>query len=72
MNETIDGVGTFMLARLERFAALAADPAPQDPPARRRLARRAALATFSDCVRLGLRDEAVLILRNARASLYGL
>jgi hypothetical protein len=30
------------------------------------------MATWSDCIALGLRAEALTILRNARASRYGL
>jgi hypothetical protein len=72
VSETIEGMEFFMLARLERFAGLAADPRVLESPARHRLARRATMATFSDCIALGLRAEALVILRNARANLYGL
>ena len=70
LSKTIEGTKEFMLARLERFAGLAADPDLRGGPAR--LARRVTLSTFSDCVALGLRAEAVTILRTARANLYGL
>ena len=69
---TIEQMEWFMLARLERFARLAADPQVQEAPAWHHLARRATMATWSDCIALGLRTEALTILRNARASLYGL
>jgi hypothetical protein len=72
VSETIEGMESFMLARLERFAGLAADPRVRATPAWGRLARRAAAETFSDCVALGLRAEALVILRTARANLYGL
>jgi hypothetical protein len=72
VRETIDGMESFMLERLERFAGLAADPQVRATPGWDRLARRATLATFSDCVALGLRAEALVILRTARANLYGL
>ena len=72
VKETIEGMEAFMLARLERFAGLAADPRVQVSPAWHRLARRATMATFSDCIALGLRAEALTILRSARANLYGL
>jgi len=72
VRATIEGMDSFMLARLTRFAGLAADPQLEGSPAWRRLARRATLATFSDCVALGLRAEALAILRSARGNLYGL
>jgi hypothetical protein len=72
VSETIKGMESFILARLERFAGLAADPQVQATPAWDRLARRATMATFSDCIALGLRAEALVILRTARANLYGL
>jgi hypothetical protein len=72
VSKTVDVMGPFMLARLERFAGLAAESPALGTPARRRLARRAAMATFSDCVALGLRAEALVVLRTARGNLYGL
>ena len=44
----------------------------QGSPGLIRLASRVTLSTFSDCVALGLRAEALTILRTARANLYGL
>ena len=67
-GETIERVESlalesFSLARLARFVALAADPAVQAVPTNIRLARRAAASAFVDCVELGRRDEALVILR---------
>ena len=72
LSKTIEGTKEFMLARLERFAGLAANPELQGSPGLIRLASRVTLSTFSDCVALGLRAEALTILRTARANLYGL
>ena len=49
----------FALARLERFAGLAAGA---DEPALRRLAQRATLTAYRDCRALGLHDEAARLL----------
>jgi hypothetical protein len=50
------------LTRLERSATQFADPRVQALPAWHGLARRAAAASFRECVALGLRDEASLLL----------
>jgi hypothetical protein len=73
-GETIEALGasnleSFVLARLERFVGRMADPRVVEVPAWYRLARHAAAAAFGDCVALGLRDEALVILRAARAGL---
>ena len=49
----------FALARLERFAGLAAGT---DDPAMRRLAQRATLTAYRDCRALGLHLEAARLL----------
>jgi hypothetical protein len=51
-----------LLIRLERAAARLADPRVQALPAWYGLAERAAAASFRDCVAVGLRREASLIL----------
>ena len=50
------------LTRLERAATQFADPRVQALPAWHGLARRAAAASFRECVALGLREEASLLL----------
>ena len=58
----------FMLARLARFASLAASPDVDRIPSARELASHATLAAYRDCVALGLRPAAtVLIDRVMRA-----
>jgi hypothetical protein len=49
----------FYLARLRRFAGLAADA---EVPAMRALARHATLSAYRDCVARGLQDEARRVL----------
>ena len=66
-GETIEALGAttlngFVLARLERFAALAADPGVRAVPAWRRLADHALDGVLADCAALGLMDEAMAIL----------
>jgi hypothetical protein len=73
-GETIEALGAsnlefFLLARLERFATVLADPQTLNDPAWHRLARHAAAAGFTDCLALGLRDEALVILRTPRGDL---
>lgn len=61
-------LATFMLRRLERFAALAASPGNVDRAAYR-LARHATLSAYRDCVALGRRVEAEAVLaRTLRAA----
>ena len=56
-----------LLARLERFTGLLADPAVRAVPAWRRLAQHAAAVAFRDCLALGLRDEARVIVSEANS-----
>jgi hypothetical protein len=51
-----------VLTRLERSAIQFADPRVRALPAWHSLARRAAAASYRECVALGLRDEASLLL----------
>jgi hypothetical protein len=55
----------FLLARLARFSALAADPRVRRVPAQRRLAEHAAEAAFADCAARGRAVEALAILKAA-------
>jgi hypothetical protein len=59
-------LGQHAVARLERFARLAASPANQD--AQQRLARRATYAAFCDCCALGLQREGAAALRRAQGA----
>jgi hypothetical protein len=73
-GETIEALstsnlGSFALARLERFAARLADPRLQEFPAWQRLARHAVAAGLADCVALELAAEALVILNAARRDL---
>jgi hypothetical protein len=62
-------LATFMLRRLERFAALAASPVGNIDRAAYRLARHATLSAYRDCVALGRRAEAEAVLsRTLRAA----
>jgi hypothetical protein len=51
-----------VLSRLERAATQFADPRVEALPAWHALAGRAAAASLRECVALGLRDEASLLL----------
>jgi hypothetical protein len=55
----------FVLARLERFASRLADARIQEVRAWDQLARHATAVAYWDCVALGLRDEALVILDEA-------
>jgi len=66
-GETIEALGgsplaVFVLARLERFVVLAADPRVRAIPALRRLADHALDTALADCAALGLVDEAMAVL----------
>jgi hypothetical protein len=68
--ETIRPIGGpeleyLLLARLERFADLLADPVVRAIPACRRLAQHAASVALQDCTARGLADEARVILSEA-------
>jgi hypothetical protein len=55
----------FFLARLERFARLAAAAEASDIPQWRRLSRHATLSAYRDCAAIGLEREARDILGRA-------
>jgi hypothetical protein len=57
----VRGLERFCLARLRRFAELAATAGA--PPGQSSLARHATLAAYRDCVALGVEDTAREILR---------
>jgi hypothetical protein len=59
-------LGQFAVARLERFARLAAESSGQE--SEQRLARWAAYAAFRDCCALGLQREGAAALRRAQHS----
>ena len=55
----------FFLARLRRFAALACDPRGPFAPRPRRLAARATVSAYQDCVALGIGPEARRVVDRA-------
>jgi hypothetical protein len=57
----------FALARLERFAALLAEPQVREVPSWHRLTRHAVAAAYRDCLALGLKDEASVVIEVAFA-----
>ena len=63
-NQRIDlaNLERFFLARLQRFARLAATAEACDVPQWRRLARHATLSAYRDCASIGLEREAREIL----------
>ncbi|HZR00427.1 MAG TPA: hypothetical protein VFC93_16615, partial [Chloroflexota bacterium] len=63
-NQRIDlaNLERFFLARLQRFAHLAATAEACDIPQWRRLARHATLSAYRDCASIGLEREAREIL----------
>jgi hypothetical protein len=54
-----------VLARLERFATLLADPTVRELPAWHRLARHAVAAAYRDCADVGLKEQASAIVEEA-------
>jgi hypothetical protein len=62
-------LGSFLLARLERFVGRLADPGVRGIPAWHRLARHATAAGIADCLALGLAHEAITILNAAHGDL---
>jgi hypothetical protein len=63
-NQRVDlaNLDRFFLARLQRFARLAATAEACDIPQWRRLARHATLSAYRDCASIGLEQEAREIL----------
>src|SRR5437762_12937563 len=57
----------FLLARLERFAALLAEPQVREVPIWHRLTRHAVAAAYRECLTFGLKDEASVIIEVAFA-----
>lgn len=64
MNQQINlaNLERFFLARLQRFARLAAAADASDIPQWRRLARHSTLSAYRDCAAIGLEKEARDIL----------
>jgi hypothetical protein len=58
-------LGAFLLARLRRFAALACEPRGPFAPRLRRLAARATVSAYRDCVAQGLGAEARRVVDRA-------
>jgi hypothetical protein len=69
MNAHLDGSNPelFCLARLHRFASLAAVADALPRPGWRDLARRATPSAYRDCVALGLDETAQEVVRRALA-----
>jgi hypothetical protein len=74
-GETIEALGAatlnaFVLGRLGRFVALAADPRVRGIPTLRRLADHALDMALADCAALGLVDDAMAILTRALGDVH--